>query len=186
MRDLRGLVPLVATAFLAVVLLSGCGGGSHESPQAAAPQTHPLTTSGTRQRPGQGKRSHQHPAHGAQGGSAATQLRPLARLAIACRSAPPVASEPFAHGRAATQALATRVSVRVHLLAQALRAQPGVRKRPIVAPLLQTLGRVRKAARRASRSPGRQGTAQRLQRAAARLSAAVEQIGVPECALSGG
>jgi predicted small lipoprotein YifL len=179
-------LPLAAAAALVALSLCGCGGGSHESLPPAASQTQPMTTSTTQQRPPQGSRSRQHPAHRARERAKATQLRPLARLAIACRSAPSIVAQPYAHGRAATRALATRVSTRVRLLRHALRSQPGLKQRPIVAPLLHTLGRVRKAVRQASRAPGRPGAAQRLQRAAAGLSAAVERIGVPECALAGG
>ena len=53
---------------------------------------------------------------------------------------------------------------------------------PIVAPFQQALSRLKEAVHRAMKSPSlRNGRA--LREAAARLSAAAREIGVPECAL---
>jgi hypothetical protein len=72
----------------------------------------------------------------------------------------------------------------VHLLDTALGPQGrGAPAAPIVAPLRKATNRLSKAVRRATRSPSRRA-GQRLRQAAAGVSSAAQQIGVPECAIA--
>lgn len=76
-----------------------------------------------------------------------------------------------------------RLSTRAQVMLQALGpARPKAPGTQFLAPLRRTVNRLLKAAHRATISPSAR-TAQALHEAAAAMSAAAQELGVPECAV---